>query len=67
MCYPLLGDPRMPWRTVFTAVLLCFATAAYAEVADMNASGFLTRHEVKYLYKPFPVEGLIRCVKEALS
>ncbi len=28
---------------------------------------FLHRHDVKYLFKPFPVEGLIRCVKEALS
>ncbi len=46
MCYPILGDPRMSWRTAFTAALLCFATAAYAEVADMNASGFLIKHEV---------------------
>ena len=46
MCYPILGDPRMSWRTVFTAALLCFGTAAYAEVADMNASGFLIKHEV---------------------
>ncbi len=46
MCYALLGDPRMSWRTAFTAALLCFATAAYAEVADMSSSGFLTKHEV---------------------
>jgi uncharacterized protein YndB with AHSA1/START domain len=46
MCYPILGDPRMSWSTVFTAALLCFATAAYAEVADMNSSGFLIKHEV---------------------
>ena len=36
----------MPWRIVFTAALLCFATATYAEVADLNASGFLSKHEV---------------------
>lgn len=46
MCYPILGDPRMSWRTVFTAALLCFVTAAYADVADMSSSGFLTKHEV---------------------
>jgi DNA-binding NtrC family response regulator len=34
---------------------------------DPRIHAFFTRHEVKYLYKPFPVEGLIRCVKEALS
>jgi DNA-binding NtrC family response regulator len=34
---------------------------------DPRIHAFLTRHEVKYLFKPFPVEGLIRCVKEALS
>ncbi len=34
---------------------------------DPRIHAFLSRHEVKYLYKPFPVEGLIRCVKEALS
>src|SRR5436309_6661016 len=34
---------------------------------DPRIHAFLARHEVKYLYKPFPVEGLIRCVKEALS
>jgi len=34
---------------------------------DPNIHAFLTRHDVKYLFKPFPVEGLIRCVKEALS
>jgi DNA-binding response OmpR family regulator len=34
---------------------------------DPRIHAFLTRHEVKYLLKPFPVEGLIRCVKEALS
>ncbi|HEV1995649.1 MAG TPA: hypothetical protein VGR03_15060, partial [Candidatus Acidoferrum sp.] len=36
----------MSWRTVFTAALLCFAAAAYAEVADMSSSGFLTKYEV---------------------
>ena len=34
---------------------------------DPNIHEFLTRHDVKYLFKPFPVEGLIRCVKEALA
>ena len=34
---------------------------------DPRIHAFLARHEGKYLYKPFPVEGLIRCVKEALS
>ena len=34
---------------------------------DPKIHDFLTRHDVKYLFKPFPVEGLIRCVKEALS
>jgi DNA-binding NtrC family response regulator len=34
---------------------------------DPRIHAFLTRNEVKYLFKPFPVEGLIRCVKEALS
>jgi DNA-binding NtrC family response regulator len=35
--------------------------------ADPMIHAFLTKHELKYLFKPFPVEGLIRCVKEALS
>jgi len=34
---------------------------------DPRTHAFLTRHNVKYLLKPFPIEGLIRCVKEALS
>jgi DNA-binding response OmpR family regulator len=34
---------------------------------DPKIHDFLTGHDVKYLVKPFPVEGLIRCVKEALS
>jgi DNA-binding response OmpR family regulator len=34
---------------------------------DPKIHNFLTGHDVKYLVKPFPVEGLIRCVKEALS
>lgn len=34
---------------------------------DPRIHAFLTRHEVKYLLKPFPVEGLIRCVQEALA
>ena len=34
---------------------------------DPMVNGFLTGHDVKYLVKPFPVEGLINCVKELLS
>jgi uncharacterized protein YndB with AHSA1/START domain len=36
----------MSWCTVFTAALMCFVTTAYAEIADMSSSGFLTKHEV---------------------
>jgi len=35
--------------------------------ADPDINRFLTRGDVKYLVKPFPVEGLIGCVKELLS
>lgn len=34
--------------------------------ADSAIHRFLTDQEVKYLVKPFPVQGLIRCVKELL-
>jgi DNA-binding response OmpR family regulator len=34
--------------------------------ADPDIALFLNKHEVKYLVKPFPVEGLINCVKELL-
>src|SRR5580765_7432237 len=34
--------------------------------ADPKVHSFLTTHEVKYLVKPFPVEGLINCVKGLL-
>jgi DNA-binding response OmpR family regulator len=34
---------------------------------DARVHKFLTVQEVKYLVKPFPVEGLINCVKELLS
>jgi DNA-binding response OmpR family regulator len=34
---------------------------------DPKISQFLTENEVKYLVKPFPVEGLISCVKELFS
>ncbi len=33
---------------------------------DPSVHAFLTRHEVKYLMKPFPVDGLIECVREML-
>jgi two-component system nitrogen regulation response regulator NtrX len=33
---------------------------------DPHIRNFLERNEVKYLVKPFPVEGLITCVKELL-
>ena len=35
--------------------------------ADPKIALFLTKHDVKYLVKPFPVQGLIDCVKELLS
>ncbi len=35
--------------------------------ADPNINLFLTRHNVKYLVKPFPVRGLIGCVRELLA
>lgn len=35
--------------------------------ADPKINLFLTRHDVKYLVKPFPVQGLIHCVKELLA
>jgi DNA-binding response OmpR family regulator len=33
---------------------------------DPHIRHFLERNEVKYLVKPFPVEGLITCVRELL-
>jgi two-component system, NtrC family, nitrogen regulation response regulator NtrX len=33
---------------------------------DPHIRHFLERNEVKYLVKPFPVQGLITCVKELL-
>jgi DNA-binding response OmpR family regulator len=33
---------------------------------DPNLALFLNKHDVKYLVKPFPVQGLINCVKELL-
>ena len=35
--------------------------------ADPKIHEFLTGHDVKYLVKPFPVQGLIDCVKQLLS
>ena len=37
--------------------------------SEREAAGypFLNEEEVKYLVKPFPVQGLITCVKELLS
>ena len=35
--------------------------------SDSKMNDFLTEEEVKYLIKPFPVQGLISCVKELLS
>ena len=35
--------------------------------ADPEINRFLTRSDIKYLVKPFPVEGLIGCVKELLA
>jgi len=34
---------------------------------EPNIHSFLAKHEVKYLVKPFPVQGLIDCVKELLA
>jgi len=31
---------------------------------DPHIISFFSRHEVKFLVKPFPIEGLISCVKE---
>ncbi len=35
--------------------------------ADRKNNEFLINHDVKYLVKPFPVEGLIDCVKQLLA
>ena len=35
-----------------------------AFAAEPHIAKFLNDHEVKYLVKPFPVQGLISCVKE---
>ena len=35
--------------------------------ADPKINRFLKQNDVKYLVKPFPVEGLIGCVKEMLA
>jgi DNA-binding response OmpR family regulator len=35
--------------------------------ADPKIALFLTKHDVKYLVKPFSIQGLIKCVKELLS
>src|SRR5438067_10195692 len=35
--------------------------------ADPKIALFLTHYDVKYLVKPFPVSGLINCLKELLS
>ena len=34
---------------------------------DPDMKHFLTENDVKYLEKPFPVDALIRCVRELLS
>ena len=34
---------------------------------DPKIKSFLARHDVKYLIKPFPVGGLIHCVRELFS
>jgi DNA-binding response OmpR family regulator len=35
--------------------------------ADPKINRFLKQNDVKYLVKPFPVDGLIGCVKELLA
>jgi DNA-binding response OmpR family regulator len=49
--------PAMADRFIF---ITGFAT-------DPKIALFLTAHHVKYLVKPFPVQGLISCVKELLG
>jgi two-component system nitrogen regulation response regulator NtrX len=34
---------------------------------DPHITSFFSRHEVKYLVKPFPIQGLISCVKGLFS
>jgi len=34
---------------------------------DPKIAIFLTQHHLKYLVKPFPVQGLIKCVKQLLA
>ena len=34
---------------------------------DPHITSFFSRHELKYLVKPFPIEGLINCIKELFS
>lgn len=34
---------------------------------DPHVRHFLTEHEVKFLMKPFPISGLISCVKQLLA
>jgi DNA-binding response OmpR family regulator len=34
---------------------------------DPDVRQFLTENEVKFLLKPFPIDGLIRCVRQLLS
>jgi DNA-binding response OmpR family regulator len=36
-------------------------------VSEPNIQSFLAQQEVKYLAKPFPVQGLIDCIKELLA
>lgn len=35
--------------------------------AEWRVNNFLTSNDVKYLVKPFPVEGLIQCVRELIA
>ena len=34
---------------------------------DSTIALFLTQHHLKYLVKPFPVQGLIKCVKQLMT
>lgn len=47
--------PEMADRFIF---ITGFAT-------DPHITAFFNRHELKYLVKPFPVTGLIRCLKDS--
>jgi two-component system, NtrC family, nitrogen regulation response regulator NtrX len=48
-------------------ILADFFIFITGHATDPHIRHFLERNEVKYLMKPFPVEGLITCVKQLLQ